>query len=176
MKMHRCRICGDTYLGVETPSHCPFCGAHAEYFVDTADYPEDVNDIELTAIERENLQASIDVERSNARFYFAMAARKDNKKLASAYKRLAKIEAEHCGLFCKLLKVDKPADLMQPSEDLGSWEANIADSHAREVRAKGLYTDFVASATSPRLQEVWTAVAAVENDHIELDELAPSYI
>ena len=27
MKLHRCRICGETYLGVERPSHCPFCGA-----------------------------------------------------------------------------------------------------------------------------------------------------
>jgi len=28
MKMYRCRICGETYLGAEAPSHCPFCGAH----------------------------------------------------------------------------------------------------------------------------------------------------
>lgn len=176
MKMHRCRICGETFLGFDAPSNCPFCGAHAEYFVDTAEYPENINDIELTDIERENLNTSIEVEVSNARFYLAMAARGDNKKLSSAYKRLAKIEAEHCSVFCKLAKVAKPAKLMTPSEELGSWEADIAESHAREQRASGLYAEFAATASSERLREVWSAVAVVETDHIALDELAPSYL
>lgn len=176
MKMHRCRICGETFLGTDVPSNCPFCGAHAEFFVDTADYPEDVNDIELTDAERADLDASIALEHSNTRFYLAMAARQDNKKLSSAYKRLAKIEAEHCSVFCKLAKAAKPADLMQPGEELGSWNEDIEESRRREVRASGLYAEFAERATSPRLREVWGAVSDVETDHIALDDLAKGYI
>ena len=176
MKLHRCRICGETYLGYDTPSNCPFCGAHAELFVMTEDYPEDINDIQLTEVEKADLESSIDIETSNTRFYLAMAARKDNKKLASAYKRLAKIEAEHCSVFCKLAKVPKPADLLEPGEELGDWASDIDESSKRETRASGLYAEFAARATSPRLAEIWSAVSAVEADHIELDGIAKRYV
>jgi rubrerythrin len=176
LRLHRCRICGETFLGYDVPSNCPFCGAHREHFVDSADFPEDVNLVELTESERADLEASIALEVSNARFYLAMAGRPDNKKLASAYKRLSKIEAEHCSLFCKLAGVPKPADLMQASTELGSWEADIEESRRREVRASGLYAEFAARATSPRLKEVWGAVSAVETDHIALDDVATGYL
>jgi len=176
MKIYRCRICGETYLGSDAPAMCPFCGAHAELFVDTADYPEDINEIQPTEIERADLETSIDLELSNTRFYLAMAQRSDNPKLASAYKRLASIEAEHCSTFCKLAKVPKPADLREPGDELGSWEADIDESLRREMRASALYAEFSARATSPRLLEVWSAVSAVEADHIELDGVAKRYI
>jgi rubrerythrin len=176
MKMYRCRICGETYLGNDAPTQCPFCGAHMEFLVDTADYPENINYIQLTESERADLDTSIELETANTRFYLAMAARPDNAKLASAYKRLANIEAEHCSLFCKLAKVDKPADLREPGEELGSWEADIDESLVRETRASALYVQFAARATAPRLREVWDAVSDVEADHISLDELAKGYI
>jgi predicted nucleic acid-binding Zn-ribbon protein len=135
MKLYRCRICGETYLGSEKPSHCPFCGAHAELIVLTEEYPEDVNRIQPIETERADLETSIELERSNTRFYLAMAARKDNPKLANAYKRLAKIEGEHCSLFCKLAGTPKPADLMEAGDELGSWDADIDDSLRREIRA-----------------------------------------
>ena len=30
LKLFRCRICGDPYLGSEAPSFCPFCGRAAK--------------------------------------------------------------------------------------------------------------------------------------------------
>lgn len=176
MKLHRCRICGETYLGYDTPSNCPFCGAHASYFVLSEDYPENVNDVQLTEVEHADLETSIEIETSNARFYLAMAARKDNKKLSSAYKRLSKIEAEHCSVFCKLAKMPKPADLLEAGEELGSWDADIDESLKRETRASALYAEFAGRATSPRLVEVWTAVSEVEADHIALDGVAKRYV
>lgn len=176
MKMYRCRICGETYLGAESPSHCPFCGAHRELIVDTADYPEDINTVQLTEIERADLETAIEIERSNTRFYLALAQRGDSRKLANAYKRLASVEAEHCSLFCKLSGQPKPADLREPGDELGSWDADIDESARRERRASELYAEFAARATAPRLLEVWTAVSAIEADHIELDALAKTYI
>jgi rubrerythrin len=174
--MYRCRICGETYLGGEAPSHCPFCGAHRELIVDTADYPEDINAVQLTEVERNDVETAIELERSNTRFYLAMAQRRDNLKLANAYKRLAAIEAEHCSLFCKLAGQPKPADLREPGDELGFWEADIDESARRERRASDLYAEFATRATSERLVEVWTAVSAIEADHIELDALAKGYI
>jgi rubrerythrin len=105
-----------------------------------------------------------------------MAQRDDNKKLANAYKRLAAVEAEHCSLFCKLTGQPKPADLREPGEELGFWEADIDESARRERRASDLYAEFATRATSPRLLEVWPAVSAIEADHIELDALAKRYV
>ena len=176
LKMYRCRICGETYLGYEPAENCPFCGAHVEFLQMPEEYATDINDIQITETERGDLDSSIELERANTRFYLGMAERKDNDTLRSTYKRLAQIEAEHCSVFCKLAKLPKPADLAQPGEDLGSWEADIEDSRRREVRASGLYAEFAARAVSPRLREVWGAVSDVETDHIALDDLAKGYI
>lgn len=176
MKLYRCRICGETYLGYEAPTNCPFCGAHVEWMSPPEQYDPAVNDLELTEVERADLETSIQVETSNTRFYLAMAARPDNGLLSSAYKRLAKVEAEHCSLFCKLAKVAKPADLLEPGVELGAWMTDIEDSLRREMRATELYTQFAARATNPRLLEVWSAVSSVEADHIELDGLAKTYV
>ncbi len=176
MKMYRCRICGETYLGHERPSDCPFCGAHGDLLVPTEQYPEDINHVTLTEVERADLETAIELETANTRFYLAMAGRKDNPALASAYKRLAKVEAEHCSLFSKLAGSPKPADLLEPGTELGSWGADIDESVVRETRASALYVEFAARATSPRLLEVWPAVSAVEADHIALDGVARGYI
>lgn len=176
MKMYRCRVCGETYLGYAAPANCPFCGAHEEFMIMPEEYPADVNDIQLTETERADLEMSIEIERANTRFYLGMAERKDNDTLRSAYKRLAKVEAEHCSVFCKLAKVSKPADLMTPGETTGSWATDIEESLKRENRATALYAEFATRATSERLKEVWDAVSAVEADHIELDDLAKGYV
>jgi rubrerythrin/DNA-directed RNA polymerase subunit RPC12/RpoP len=176
MKMYRCRICGETYLGSEPPAMCPFCGAHVQFMVDPADYPEGINDLQLTEVERADLETAMDLELSNTRFYLAMARRDDNPALASAYKRLAAVESEHCSLFCKIARVPKPADLREAGDELGGWDADIDESARRERRASALYAEFAARATNARLIEVWNAVSAVEADHIELDALAKSYI
>lgn len=172
MKMYRCRICGDTYLGSEAPSHCPFCGAHRELIVDTLDYPENINEVDLTEMERNDLLEAIELERSNTRFYLGMATHRDNATLSSAYKRLAKIEAEHCSVFCKLAKVAKPDDLMEPGDAGLDWCANIDESLAREQRASRFYADASDRATNDRIKEVFAAVSDIEADHIDLDMVA----
>ncbi len=175
MKMYRCRVCGETHLGFEKPSNCPFCGAHAELIVLGPEYPADINDVELSETERADVLEAIELERSNTRFYLAMAAHKDNDTLSSAYKRLARVEAEHCSLFCKLARVSKPADIAEPSEASDDWCANIEESLAREQRASRFYAQVVERATNPRIKEVFAAVSDVEADHIDLDNLAKTY-
>jgi len=176
MDLYRCRICGDTYLGAEAPTHCPFCGAHRVLIVASREFPIDINDVDLTEMEREDLEASVETERSNTRFYLAVAAQGGNGHLRSYFKRLAKVEAEHCSVFCKLLGTPKPDDLMTPSESTGSWASDIEDSLRREDRAVALYRSFAQRATTPRVQEVFEAIMMVELDHIALDEAAEGYL
>ena len=176
LKMYRCRICGETYLGYEPPANCPFCGAHEEFLIVPEEYPADVNDVQVTETERADLETSIELETANTRFYLGMAERKDNDTLRSAYKRLAKIEAEHCSVFCKLAKLPKPEDLLVPGETTGSWATDIEESLRRENRATVLYASFAERATNERLAEVWKAVSDVEADHITFDDLAMKYV
>ncbi len=175
MKMLRCRICGETYLGTEVPSHCPFCGAHREHIVPAPEYPADINEVQLAEVERGDLETSIELERSNTRFYLGMAQHKDEHVLSSTYKRLAKVEAEHCELFCKLAGLEEPEDLDVPEEVSDDWCANIAESVKREQRASRLYRQFAERATNERIREVFDAVSVVESDHIELDGETSSY-
>lgn len=172
MNFYRCRICGETYLGTEAPNRCPFCGVTADYFVLTGDFDEHVNEIDPTPAERADLATAIELERSNARFYRALGTHRDDMKLASAYKRLANVEAEHCSVFSKLAGVPKPADLLDPAEAPADWCVNIADSLAREQHASAFYAEASARATTPRIAEVLAAVSAVEADHIVLDGVA----
>ncbi len=175
LRIYRCRICGEVYLGYEAPENCPFCGATIEFLEAPEKYPADINDIDITETERADLEASIELELANTRFYLGMAERKDNDTLRATYKRLAKVEVEHCSVFCKLAKVAKPADLMTPGETTGSWVSDIEESRTRENRATALYALFAERATNARLSEVWAAISAVEADHITLDELAKTY-
>jgi len=172
MQFYRCRICGETHLGVMAPDRCPFCGAAQQHLVPTDQFPAGLNDVQLTELERNDLETAIEIERSNARFYRALGTRSDRPDLASAYKRLASVEAEHCSLFCKLAGTVKPADLTEPSSAPDDWCASIADSLAREHKAAAFYAEASGRATSARITEVLAAVSAVERDHIELDARA----
>lgn len=172
MRLMRCRICGDTYLGTEAPSRCPFCGADARYIVDPDKFSASENDVPVTEIERADLQTAIELERSNARFYAAIATLPGHEALSSAYKRLSSIEAEHCSVFCQLAGQVKPDDLKTPEGDPSSWCDAIAESAARERRAADFYAAALSRSTNARIAEVFAAISAVEEDHLVVDALA----
>jgi len=175
MQMLRCRICGETYLGTEPPSRCPFCGAAENYFTGPGGFLASEDAIQPTEGERADLQTAIGLERSNARFYAAMAEMSGDEVLASTYKRLSRIEAEHCSVFSKMLSQAKPDDLGIAEGEPASWCDAIAESARREAHAAAFYAEVVARATSPRMREVFEAVSAVERDHLALDALAAEW-
>lgn len=168
----RCRICGETYLGSAVPVACPYCGAHEGYLVTDGSYDDAVNAVAPTEVERADLERASEIERANARFYAALASLPGNSVLASAYKRLARIEAEHCSVFCKLLREPKPDDMAVPSEAPADWREAIAESRAREEYASAFYAEAASNATNPRVWEIFSAIAEVEADHIAFDDVA----
>jgi len=175
MQMLRCRICGETYLGTAPPTRCPFCGAAQEYFTVPGLFLASEDSIQPTELERSDLEMAIEIERSNARFYVAMAALTGDEVLSSAYKRLSRIEAEHCSLFSRMLGRPKPDDLATPDGNPASWCEAIEESARREAQAATFYAEVMGRATNERMREVFEAVSAVERDHLALDALAAEW-
>ena len=170
LKLFRCRICGDPYLGSEAPSFCPFCGAPRRYMAPAAEYV-DLNDVpNLSARSRANLEKALDLEIRNAAFYMCASNCAPAPLDKAMFKALWRTESEHASVICKLLKVPKPE--IKPDEQacLKDPRANFAAAHGREERAVAFYAQSAAEAVEDRVKEVFAALTEVEGYHIALSE------
>lgn len=171
MKFYRCLICGDPYMGKEKPSNCPFCGASEEHLVDAADWiDENASISELSEISRKNLGEALQLEVNNALFYRNAMSLTSNMELQGIFKNLAKIEAEHASTIKKILKVEPP----QPEEGkevaTDSDHENIVAAHEREIAAAAFYRKSAGEAVEERVKRVFTVIASIESDHIDLEQ------
>ncbi|MCL4502583.1 MAG: ferritin-like domain-containing protein [Deltaproteobacteria bacterium] len=170
LKLFRCRICGDPYLGSEPPSFCPFCGAPQKYMQPAEEYV-DKNDIpNLSPRSRANLEKALDLEVRNAAFYMCASNCAPAPLEKAMFKALWRTEAEHASLICKLLKVPKPEIKPDDKACLKDPRANFAAAHGREERAVAFYGQAAAEAAEDRIKEVFTALTEVETYHIALSE------
>ena len=168
VKVYRCKICGEGYIGDEIPSHCPFCGAHRERIVlaNQWSWPK----VELTDISKKNLQEALKLEISNSEFYFCAAKKTDNEADQTMFKRLAKVEKEHADSITKLLNIESPnisrtKDMCNPVN-----AGNLKESHEREENAIKHYSAFLSQATEERIKEFFSAIIEIEKDHLSLTE------
>lgn len=168
MQVFRCNICGDPYIGTEKPSHCPFCGAHANYLVNASEW-HDTNNIELSEVSKKNLLEALQLEVNNADFYRKGFQAAKDPYFQALFKGLSKIEAEHAATILKLLKVDKP-EAKQELPILNTEKEYLDLAHGREVRANAFYKQAAQEAVEDRVREVFTALVEIENDHIKLSE------
>ncbi len=65
---YRCRICGETYLAMRNPGNWPVVGARSPILRPPWNSTR-VNSVELTEVERGDLESSIEIERANTRIY-----------------------------------------------------------------------------------------------------------
>lgn len=169
MNVYRCRICEEPCLGSTQPSHCPFCGAHAEQFVLAAEYqPVPVG--ELSKKSRENLERALELEVGNSRFYRGAAQVADLEAGRSLFSALAKVEAEHGAILCRMLGIAKPEELYEPGECSPSHKENLTESHKRETRAIQLYKRFFEESNEERVKQVLGAFVEIETDHLGMTE------
>lgn len=167
VKLWRCEICGDPYIGDEAPTNCPFCGAHQEFIKEAKD--ADVNfDIELSETDRKNAEHALEVEVSNATFYFCAAEKTDDPEGKLLFKILGKVEKEHASIWRKVLKLDKTPEGHETCHV--SNKENLEDSHMREERAIKFYGDAAKEADDPRIKQIFEALVVIENDHLKLSE------
>ena len=168
MKVFKCKICQEGYLGDEAPTHCPFCGAHQPYMIEAKDFG--IPEYTLTDVSRRNLEEALKLEVSNAEFYFCAAARADNMVDATMFKRLGKIESEHASTIVKELKTASPEISREMDVCSDANVNNLKESHEREDSAIKHYTKFLGEATEKRIREIFTAVIQIEKDHLSLTE------
>ncbi|MBS3817404.1 MAG: hypothetical protein KGY76_07575 [Candidatus Thermoplasmatota archaeon] len=168
LKVYRCWICGETYLGEEKPKDCPYCGADEEFLkpAEEYEYPE----VDLTEKSKENLEEAIELEVDNATYYYCAYNKAETTKTEGMFKRLAKVESEHAEAISMFLDIEEPEidkDVENCSEEL---KANIEDARSREDRAMEHYRKFAEEAEEPRVQELFEALVEIESDHLELHE------
>jgi len=169
IKVFRCRICGDPYIGENPPTQCPFCGANHKYFVEADEWNTNEFNVDLTTIENENLKAALKLELDNAAFYECAknAAQKANDEYSMAkFKALMKVEREHASAISKFLKISAP-ELEKIKCNISAKE-NTKEGWQRENRAIKSYSRFKDEAKSSRLKEFFGALVEIETDHLDL--------
>jgi len=168
MKVYKCRICREGYLGDETPTHCPFCGAHQRYIIDLESAVFNIPEYILNNISRHNLEQALELEVHNAEFYFCAADHADNMHDATMFNRLAKIESEHASVITKELKIS-PCETSRGAFTCYCENVyNLRESHDLETNAIDYYNQFLDVATEERVIEVFTALIEIESDHLTL--------
>jgi rubrerythrin len=169
IKVFRCRICGDPYIGTEAPKQCPFCGATQRFFVEAQDWNPDEFNVTLSEISKKNLEAALQLELDNTAFYDCAknAADKagDHYSLAK-FKALMKVEREHASAISKFLKISRPE--LEKQACNANAKANTKEGFEREDRAIKAYAKFRDEATEPRLKEFFGALFEIETDHLDL--------
>ncbi|MFQ6107109.1 MAG: rubredoxin-like domain-containing protein [Thermoplasmata archaeon] len=169
VKVFRCRICGDPYIGVEPPARCPFCGALATYFVEAGQWDPDEFNVELSDQAREDLEAALKLEFSNTSFYTCaenIAGKAGDEYGFAKFKALRKVEGEHASAICKFLKISKPP--IEAGTCSQDFKENTQEGWERENRAIKAYSTFRDRATDPRLKEFFGALVEIETDHLNL--------
>jgi len=169
IKVFRCRICGDPYIGEAAPKQCPFCGANERFFVEAQDWNSDEFNVNLSETSKENLEAALQLELDNAAFYDCAknAATKAGDEYSIAkFKALMKVEREHASAISKFLKISRP-ELEKKMCDTNA-KVNTKEGFEREDRAIKSYAKFRDEATEPRLKEFFGALVEIETDHLDL--------
>ncbi len=166
-KLWRCEICGDPYIGDESPANCPFCGAKKRFIKEFRDANVSF-DVELNEKDKANVEYALQVEISNASFYFCAAEKVEDIEGKKLFKALGKVEAEHASVWRKILKLDS----FPKGDDACSaeYKKNLKDSHAREKRAIEFYKKAAKESENERVKIIFEAFVEVETDHLKLSE------
>ena len=166
VKLFRCKICGDPYIGEKAPSRCPFCGAYEENIVEIDKF-DAMFDVELTDKDRAFVEKALKVEIGNAEFYACASEKVSEEEGKQLFKCLKKIEAEHASIWKKILKLDK-VDIGKLDGCSSDYKANLQESHNREEKAIEFYKKAAAECDNSRIKELFEALVLVEEDHLKL--------
>lgn len=166
VKLFRCKICGDPYIGEKAPSRCPFCGAYEENIVEIEKF-DATFDVELTDKDRKFVEKALDVEIGNAEFYACASETVSEIEGKQLFKCLKKVEAEHASIWKKILKLKK-VDIGKLDKCSSEYKDNLQESHNREEKAIEFYKQSAAECDSDRVRELFKAIIQVEEDHLGL--------
>ena len=167
MKTWICEICGDAYIGEHKPSSCPFCGSR-QAFIKPGFEARPVTEVrkELGAQAKKNLEETLELEVDANAFYNCMAGNAHTYEIKKMYKRLAKVELEHATICTKILQIPMPETREKECsvEDIENFKKTLE----LEDHASNLYAQFAKSSEDAHVKIMFTALAQVESDHLEL--------
>ena len=169
MKVYRCRVCGEVYIGVEKPASCPFCGAHESYFVLAKEWKL-LHAKNLSDISKENLKKALDLEIDNTNFYKVASGKSRDVHVSSMFKGLSKVEREHASTICKHLNIEKPESTVGLDKAVDSDQANIEEANRREKNAVKFYGQAANQAPEEEIKEFFKSLMEIESDHIRLTQ------
>jgi rubrerythrin len=167
VKLWRCEICGDPYIGKVPPANCPFCGSHRKHIKEAKSAVVNFN-VELNEKDRAIAEESLKKEISNTAFYFCAASKTDNPEGKLLFKALAKVENEHASIWKKILKLDTIPAGADACHTVN--KDNLQESHDRETRTIKFYRKSAKEVTDTRVKEILQALIKVEIDHLKLSE------
>ena len=167
VQLWRCEICGDPYIGDTVPANCPFCGAKQKFIKEFKEAKAEF-DVELNEKDKANVEHALEVEVSNAAFYFCAAKKVKELEGQKLFKALGKVEAEHASVWKKILKLDSIPEGNDPCSE--EYQEDLKDSHARETRAIEFYMKAAEESENARVKEIFEAFVEVETDHLKLSE------
>lgn len=167
VKLFRCEICGDPYIGESAPDNCPFCGAHKQYIKEASEAKVSF-DVELNETDKANAEHALEVEVSNSTFYFCASKKSDDEEGKLLFKALGKVEAEHASIWKKILKLSSVPEGNDTCHTSNS--ENLKESHERETRAIEFYSKAAEESENERLRELFNALVEIEIDHLTFSE------
>lgn len=163
MHPYRCEICGETTLMSNPPQRCPFCGSNQIRVLPAAEWI-DYGEVDMSEQSYEDCKKALDLELKNYAFYKCAAANADNQVTQAIFNRLMKQELEHAEVFAEAMGIPLPE---APESDCSSVDfKNMRLSNKHETRAIKFYTEVMNRATEPRIQQIFRAIAEVENEHL----------
>jgi rubrerythrin len=161
----RCEICGESYIGNEVPTQCPFCGVNRR-FIKSARIAKANFDLTLNESDLANVKHALMVELGNAGFYFCAAKNTDDEEGRAMFKALGKVESEHASIWKKILKLERVE--VKPENCSKRNLENLMESHNRETKAIEFYKKAAQESKDLRLKQIFAALIEVETDHLAL--------
>lgn len=168
VKLFRCKICGDPYIGEKAPTRCPFCGSYQK-FIEEPKKVKVTFDVKLDAKDKAFAEKALKFEISNAEFYACAADSTADDEGKLLFKALKKVETEHANIWKKILKLAK-LEVGKSNKCSIEYKPNLQESHDRETKTIAFYKQAAEECKAARLKEIFNALVEVETDHLHLSE------
>jgi len=170
VQVFRCKICGEAFVANHESTHCPFCGAPVKFLINAKEYKEPEVP-ELSEVSKKNLEFTYDLEINASKIYHCMRKKTKDEFLRGFMKAISKVELEHAEVVGKLINKDPSCEIpFDESLCTDDKLESLKKTEELETGAIEHYKKFLEQAVEPRVKEIFEALIAVEQDHLDLSK------
>jgi rubrerythrin len=165
MKIYRCRICSEAYVGNGKPVNCPFCGAAEKYIILAKNWKEDMIST-LTDVSERNLKKALELEIETSGFYRCAARVAMEEDVKAMFAAFAKIEAEHASTMRRMLGLPRSYTSEHEGRCYPTDAQNLVEARRKEELCVTFYEESAKQAGEKRVREVIVALTDIEREHL----------